>query len=115
MIVNLESWIVGEGKIAKKVSIIALLAATLLIGIILALIMFPMELFYLGIIYFYILTNPSTNQAGFYRLVKDDVEYVLGKKGKAELLKGTPLYKYDEVNEVVWIPNYLKYNFAKSE
>ena len=67
------------------------------------------------LLYFYILTNPSTNQAGFYRLVKDDVEYVLGKKGKAELLKGTPLYKYDEVNEVVWIPNYLKYNFAKSK
>lgn len=67
------------------------------------------------LLYFYILTNPGTNQAGFYRLVMDDVEYVLGKKGKAELLKGTPLYKYDEVNEVVWIPNYLKYNAAKSK
>lgn len=66
------------------------------------------------LLYFYILTNPSTNQAGFYRLVMDDVEYVLGKKGKEELLKGTPLYKYDTVNEVVWIPNYLKYNVARS-
>lgn len=39
------------------------------------------------LLYFYILTNPSTNQAGFYRLVKDDVEYVLGKKEKLSCSK----------------------------
>lgn len=66
------------------------------------------------ILYIYILTNPQVNQAGFYRLSADAVSFALGKKAGTELQKGSSLYKYDADNEVVLVPNYLKYNIARS-
>ena len=66
-------------------------------------------------VYLFVLTSPYSNQCGFYRLPLDCVEFALGKRGAEELTKNaTTLYKYDEDNEVVFIPNYLKYNVAKS-
>lgn len=65
-------------------------------------------------VYLFILTNPQGNQAGMYRLSLDLVEFYLGKDAVDEMLTGSPLYKYDKENEVVLIPNYLKYNIAKS-
>ena len=61
--------------------------------------------------YFYLLTNPQCNNAGFYRLPPRVIERDLGS---SEMVKTkSKLWKYDEDNEVVLIPNYLKYNQSK--
>lgn len=64
------------------------------------------------LLYIYLLTNPYCNQSGLYRLPIDIVE--LEVRASDLLLQDNHLWKYDKDNEVVYIPNYLKYNTAKT-
>lgn len=66
-------------------------------------------------LYLYVLTSPHSNMAGYYVLPKPYVAYDLKwlperlDKAFAELLR-TGLIKYCEQNDVVFIPNFFKYN-----
>lgn len=66
-------------------------------------------------VYLFVLTNPQGNQSGIYRLPLDLVEFYLGEEGAEEIKKENKLFKYDVEKEIVFIPNYLKYNVAKSQ
>lgn len=67
------------------------------------------------LLYLYVLTSPHSNMAGYYVLPKPYVAYDLQwlperlDKALAELLR-TGLIKYCEQNDVVFIPNFFKYN-----
>lgn len=64
--------------------------------------------------YLYVLTSPYNTPSGIYRLPIDCVAFALGEEGAEAIKKPNTLYVYDEEAEVVLIPNYLKYNVAKS-
>lgn len=66
------------------------------------------------LLWFYLLTSPLSNQAGFYKLNLRYLAIDLGSEFKDLLLEPTDLYIYDKDTELVLIPNYLKYNVAKS-
>jgi len=67
------------------------------------------------LLYLYVLTSPHSNMAGYYVLPKPYVVYDLQwlperlDKALAELLR-MGLIKYCEQNDVVFIPNFFKYN-----
>ena len=67
------------------------------------------------LLYLYVLTSPHSNMAGYYVLPKPYVAYDLQwlperlDKALAELLR-TGLIKYCEQSDVVFIPNFFKYN-----
>jgi hypothetical protein len=69
--------------------------------------------------FIYAITSPMGNQAGFYRLPPSYVGLSLGKEkdealGILSSLSKRNLIRYDAKTETVLIPNYLKYNTAKS-
>lgn len=66
--------------------------------------------------YYYLLSPPSGgNLAGLYRLLEQDVDRELGEGACRLLYADTKLWKYDSKNAVVFIPNYLKYNPARTD
>ena len=66
------------------------------------------------LVWFYLLTSPLSNQAGFFKLPPKYLRVALGEKAEAALIQPSKLYKYDLATEQVLLLNYLKYNTAKS-
>lgn len=65
-------------------------------------------------LYMYLFTCPESNQAGFFRLPAEDLEARRGKEALDDLIKGSPFYMYDAEYELVFLPQFLKYNAAKT-
>ena len=66
------------------------------------------------LLYLYLLTSPQCNSAGLYRLSPDDVTHDLAEGYAQHLTEEIKLWRYDVESETVFLPNYLKYNTAKT-
>lgn len=70
------------------------------------------------LLYLYLLTADSSNIAGMYRLCEDDILRNVGQEGLDAFIEGNiegnRLWKYDRKTETILLPNYLKYNVARS-
>lgn len=66
------------------------------------------------LLYFKLLSHPYGNKAGFFVLDSNYTAKILmgcsAAKLKTMLKTETDLWRYDEANDVVLLPNYLKYN-----
>lgn len=65
------------------------------------------------LLYFYVLSSPIGNMAGYYRLpikqIVCDLE-IPKERIEPNLLSQKKLWKYDEKTSQILLPNYLKYN-----
>ena len=65
------------------------------------------------LLYFQLLSHPNKNKAGYYQ-IDLGIQSLLREKSeeecKAELMEQTGLWMYDDKQDLILIPTYLKYN-----
>ena len=66
------------------------------------------------LLYLYLLTADNSNIAGMYRLCEEDILRNVGQEALDAFKEGNRLWVYDRKTETLLLPNYLKYNVAKS-